>query len=641
VREIGEDIIDFLSQTEEFQKRLWEKKKFVLKTEYVITTDRVPEEFYQEIWTNKDQKNEWKDLGFDIPETKKDLRKRTLPIDTKYFSTEFKEKLLEKLTEMADLDDLLDGLLIKSENWQALNTILPKYKEKVKCIYIDPPYNTGNDEFLYRDRYQHSSWISMMENRLGLVKGLMTEDGVIFVSIDDNEVDSLKLLLKQFFSFTESLIWRKAHERYGKMKNTKTVRIEHDYILFSYPANVVFNKINIVPKFNQKPKQDEKGKFYVGYIARGEKGSNPEHANYYTVHSPNGKEFTAQFEIPKEEFLKLDKEGKIYWTETGISYRKIYLDELREVVMPSILYDNEEYGTTYEAHKKFIDLNMSWSEFVSDLNPKPLSLLKHICESSSEKESLILDFFAGSGTTAHACMKLNKEDGGKRKFIIVEMANYLDTVIIPRLKKICYSFNWKDEKPQDTDGISQFFKYQILEQYEDALDNIELVSNKQAELKFGDDYLLKYFLDYETRENPSLLNIDQLKNPFSYKLKVNPEEVGEPQEMIVDIPETFNYLLGLKVKKIKAKYSPLKKGNKYLFVLGEKEAKDVAIVWREYNDNWTEDDFKKDKEFIIQELEPWSPYVVYVNGQSVLTPEIGKHTAEIHYIEPEFKKLME
>jgi adenine-specific DNA-methyltransferase len=268
-------------------------------------------------------------------------------------------------------------------------------------------------------------------------------------------------------------------------------------------------------------------------------------------------------------------------------------------------------------------------------------LLKRVIESTSNEGDLVMDFFLGSGTTTAVAHKLG------RKWIGVEMGEHFWTVVLPRIKKvlaydksgISKEKDIKDKYNEKTAG--GLFKYQILEQYEDALDNIELVSNKQAELKFGDDYLLKYFLDYETRENPSLLNIDQLKNPFSYKLKVNPEEVGEPQEMIVDIPETFNYLLGLKVKKIKAKYSPLKKGNKYLFVLGEKEAKDVAIVWREYNDNWTEDDFKKDKEFIIQELEPWSPYVVYVNGQSVLTPEIGKHTAEIHYIEPEFKKLME
>ncbi|MCD5400997.1 site-specific DNA-methyltransferase, partial [candidate division NPL-UPA2 bacterium] len=144
-------------------------------------------------------------------------------------------------------------------------------------------------------------------------------------------------------------------------------------------------------------------------------------------------------------------------------------------------------------------------------------------------------------------------------------------------------------------------------------------------------------LDYEIRENPSLLNMEHLKDPFSYRLRVNLEEVGEPQEMVVDIPDTFNYLLGLKARKMKVRNN----GRKYLFFLGEKERKDIAIVWREYEDKWGEDDFKKDKEFIIKELAPWTPHIVYVNGQSVLTPKLGERPVEIRYIEPEFKKLME
>jgi adenine-specific DNA-methyltransferase len=235
-------------------------------------------------------------------------------------------------------------------------------------------------------------------------------------------------------------------------------------------------------------------------------------------------------------------------------------------------------------------------------------------------------------------MKLNKEDGGKRKFILVEMADYFDTIIIPRIKKVAYSFNWEDGEPQDEDGLGVFFKYQILEQYEDALDNIELKENKLAQNLFKDEYLIKYFLEFETRDSPYLLNIEKLKNPFAYKLKVNLSEVGEPKEMIVDIPETFNYLLGLKVKKIKRRSD---NGKTYLFVLGEKEGSFYAIVWREYSDQWKEEDFKRDKEFIKQELKEWKPQVVYVNGQSILTPNFGDFQVEINYIEPKFKRLME
>jgi len=279
----------------------------------------------------------------------------------------------------------------------------------------------------------------------------------------------------------------------------------------------------------------------------------------------------------------------------------------------------------------------------SEITQKPEQLLKRVIELTTKEGEIVLDFFLGSATSAAVAHKIH------RKWLGIEFANYFETDALYRMKHVLLGQGYREPCGISKDINWQgggFFKYQILEQYEDTLDNIELRENKQAELKFGDDYLLKYFLDYETRGNASLLNIDQLKNPFSYKLKVNLEEVGEPEEMIVDIPETFNYLLGLKVKKIKAREiaSPSARNDKkrkYLFILGEKEGKDIAIGWREYDDNWIEEDFKEDKEFIIQELESWAPHIVYVNGQSILTPKLGKHTTEIRYIEPEFKRLME
>jgi adenine-specific DNA-methyltransferase len=200
---------------------------------------------------------------------------------------------------------------------------------------------------------------------------------------------------------------------------------------------------------------------------------------------------------------------------------------------------------------------------------------------------------------------------------------------------VAYSFNWKNGKPQDSGGNGVFFKYQVLEQYEDTLDNLELKENGNALKLFGSDYLLKYFLDFETQDDAAWVNFEQLKQPFSYRLKVNEDEVGEPQEAIVDLPETFHYLLGLKTKKIKVRKD---KGRKYLFTMGEKEGRNIAVVWREYDDTWAETDFKRDKEFIIQEIETWAPQVVYVNGQSALTPQIA--TTDIRAIEPEFRKRM-
>lgn len=268
----------------------------------------------------------------------------------------------------------------------------------------------------------------------------------------------------------------------------------------------------------------------------------------------------------------------------------------------------------------------------------PVSLYEQLIGAAAQSQcDIVLDFFGGSGTTVHAVMSLNNGTGVNLKFILIEMANYFDSVIIPRIKKVAYSFNWKAGKPQDNGGNGVFFKYQVLEQYEDTLDNLELKENGNALKLFGSDYLLKYFLDFETQDDAAWVNFEQFKQPFSYRLKVNYEEVGEPQEAVVDLPETFHYLLGLKAKKIKVRKD---KGRKYLFTLGEKEGRNVAVVWREYDDAWAEADFKRDKEFIIQGIEAWAPQVVYVNGQSAFTPQIGGHTTDIRAIEPEFRKRM-
>jgi len=232
------------------------------------------------------------------------------------------------------------------------------------------------------------------------------------------------------------------------------------------------------------------------------------------------------------------------------------------------------------------------------------------------------------------------------------MGDHFYTMVLPRMKKVLGGERSGISKDINWQG-GGFFKYQILEQYEDALDNLELKPNEPAQKLFKDDYLLKYFLELETQDSPNFLNVEHLKDPFSYKLKVNFEEMGEPIETVVDIPETFNYLLGLKVKKIKAREiatpsarndrggGTIKdKRRKYLFILGEKEGVGIAVVWRKVDDNWDENDFRKDKEFIIKEINAWMPQRVYVNGQSILTTDFEGHSVEIHYIEPEFKTLM-
>jgi len=687
VKEIGEKIIDFVAQIEDFQKRLWEKKKFVIKTEYVITLDRIKswtnEEFYKKIikkvLNNPHQLKEWEALGFGKIETAEDLEDKKLPIDTRYFDEDFKFELLEKISENVDIDDALDGLLIKSENWQALNTILNKYKGTIKTIYIDPPYNTGNDGFLYRDRYQHSSWLSMMENRLSLARELMRDDGVIFVSIGDtlrsqvriNSSSRLQITCNQVFNEDNFIATFVRKSGTAPRQDIKHIANSHDYVI-CYSKNIEKVKINKKVADMLRFKYEDKhlgyrGKFDLNQLDRGsiqysesldypiiiEKGTvieifdgktfkklpAPERIEIWPGGDPHDKRWIFRWSEEKVKWgiendfivFRKDREGnwKVYYKEYELVDNKGMPRERTNPYDTLILEFPNELGTS-ENESLFGKRVFEY--------PKPSDLISHLLKIGSCSDSLILDFFAGSGTTAHAVMKLNKEDGGNRKFILIEIADYFETIILPRIKKVAYSFNWEDGKPQDEDGIGVFFKYQILEQYEDALDNIELKENKLAQNLFKDEYLIKYFLEFETRDSLYLLNIEKLKNPFAYKLKVNLSEVGEPKEMIVDIPETLNYLLGLKVKKIKRRRD---NGKTYLFVLGEKEGRDYAIVWREYSDQWKEDDFKKDKGIIKQELKEWKPQVVYVNGQSILTPNFGDFQVELNYIEPKFKRLME
>jgi adenine-specific DNA-methyltransferase len=198
-------------------------------------------------------------------------------------------------------------------------------------------------------------------------------------------------------------------------------------------------------------------------------------------------------------------------------------------------------------------------------NPKPVELIRGVVQVAGRVVDLVADFFAGSGTTAHAVINLNREDGGKRKYILVEMGEYFDTVLVPRIKKVVYSKDWKDGKPVSREGISHMFKYIRLESYEDTLNNLELKRTEQqnkvlspddpqkySERKsFREDYILHYMLDVESRESPSLLNLDRFEDPFSYELNIATGTVGESKPTVVDLVETFNYLIGLRVKTIR------------------------------------------------------------------------------------------
>ena len=682
VRELGTAIIDFLAQVEDFQKRLWEKKKFVIKTDYVITLNRLAQwtspEFMkyveEAVLGNQEQLREWNEiLGLD-PETTQWTREsliasndgnaisyKPLPLDTAHFDAEFKWHLLVEISKNVDLDDALDGLLVKSENFQALNTLLNKYKAKVQTIYIDPPFNKEQDaDFLYNVKYKDSTWASMLENRLSLAHYLLNERGSIFVRCDYNGNWIVRPLMDMIFgkeNFRNEIVVRRISKQDPKVKRFNTATDS----LFLYSKNgnplfkLVFKKLSKAKteRWHAMDSQGQGGPLYIfGHLFEPPKGR----------HWTYGQERIKQMELEGTIRLKCKSCGYVH--TSGIWEECPRCKNKNDVRIEYLLSPTEE---------KQIDSN--WSDisgYTSNWNfPTENSeiLLKRVVESTSNRGDLVMDFFLGSGTTTAVAHKLG------RKWIGVEMGEHFWTVDLPRMKKVLAYDKSGISKEKDVKETYNektaggFFKYQILEQYEDALDNLELSANDNYLSLFQDEYLLKYFLTEESKDSPYLLRVQELSKPFSYKLKVNLKEVGDPQEVVVDLPETFNYLLGLNVKRMVMKavgdgsepfaergvtttsssssFSSLY-GHKYLFVLGtdQENGQNVAVVWRDWDNNrWKKADYDADRKFIVEGLKEVAGEVlmlraVYVNGQTTLTSN-DVNGAVVMAIEPEFKRFME
>jgi len=246
-------------------------------------------------------------------------------------------------------------------------------------------------------------------------------------------------------------------------------------------------------------------------------------------------------------------------------------------------------------------------------------LISKLLFHSSELNSIILDYFAGSGTTGHAVINLNREDGGRRRFILVEMADYFDTVLLPRIKKVTFTPEWKDGKPkrmataEEAERSPRIVKVIRLESYEDTLNNIEFDETSGQQAMRFEDYLLRYMLRWETRHSETLLNVQKLSKPFSYSLRIHRD--GETGLQSVDLPETFNYLLGLDVQ-TRNVYDD--NGRRYLVYRGTtREGRRVVVIWRE-TESWTQADYERDRDFVAAQGMAADADEIFVNGDSFI-----------------------
>ena len=618
-KEISLKIIEFLSQVEDFQKMLWEKRKFVISTDYCMTLDYVPDKYYPKILENKAQLEEWAKLySFDIgkeaellkgkltaqgkSETEKKIevlkQNPTLVIDTKFYDEDFKYQLI---SEIDDLDEKTNGILINSENFQALNLLMNKYRGKIKCCYIDPPYNTGKDGFIYKDGFKDSSCLSLLNDRLLVCNNILNENGLIFISIDENENSNLDRIMKNIFQFKIGEII--VHRKRGRDNSARDISKVHDYlIIHGKTGKAQLNKIELseeTKKAYKNPDNDPNGPYRVlGLWARGTQGG-----SRYSLELNDGYIFSERLWLVNKDTMEDYIKDKRIIRVGDKLYRKLYITENLGYVVESIWQDVSNNANAADELKNLFG-NISFS------TPKPISLLEKIINISGSDDLSCIDFFAGSGTTGHAVLDLNKEDEGNRKFILVEMAEYFDTVMKPRILKVIYSDNWKEGKPLDNDGSKkQIIKYQALEQYEDSLNNIDF-AKPNVIAKGSKDYKIKYMLEFESKGSNVFLNLDALDNPFEYKLKF--EENNELKEKNIDLIETFNYLAGINVKSIKKMANgPIT----YVVVKGYRNEKDVIVIWRNKPESF---DPVKDKEFIEKEILKEDYDEILVNGNSLV-----------------------
>ncbi|HGE71634.1 TPA: site-specific DNA-methyltransferase [Candidatus Poribacteria bacterium] len=631
IKGIGLRIIEFLAQIEDFQKMLWEKKKFVTETFYLVTVGNVPEVFYLEIAANDAQWNEWEILFhineektnlFTTGKNKKDCRVTflkehpTLVLDTRHFPPDFTDRLLASFEE---LDEKIDGLLVHSENWQALNVLQEKYRERVKCIYIDPPYNTGNDEFIYKDNYQHSSWLAMMNDRVALMKKFLKIDGTLFSSIDYNEIAALKNLLDMVFQdgFEGLITWRRRHNQPND--RTKMIGLVADYILTCAKDSRALKtsgvgKLDLTGNFSN-PDNDPRGPWASKpwKVGAGQSGTR------YIIVSPTGRKFEEEWMGDEETYRSLLADNRIIFPREGDGLpRKKYFRHERE--------EEGQCATNWWEHSYFghnAGANATMTALFGEKNlinnPKPVELIRGVIQVAGRIVDMVADFFAGSGTTGHAVITLNREDGGRRKFILVEMADYFDTVLVPRIKKVTFTPEWKDGKPkrmatqEEAERSPRIVKVIRLESYEDALNNLtfdEQSSQKALDL-FPDDYLLSYMFKWETRQSETLVNVEKLQSPFSYKLHIHHD--GESRERTVDLPETFNYLLGLDVQ-TRCVYDD--GGRRYLVYRGAlHNGRTVVILWRDIT-GWKIEDYEREAAFVAEKKLTAGADEIYVNGDS-------------------------
>ena len=418
--------------------------------------------------------------------------------------------------------------IIHGDNLEALKSLLPEYEGKVKCIYIDPPYNTGNESWVYNDNVnhpkikkwlgevvgkdgedltRHDKWLCMMYPRLKLLHKLLADDGAIFISIDDNEQANLKLICDEIFgvrNFINNIIWQK---KYSPQNDARYLSDMHDFIMLYAKNKSDFNR-NLLPRNDaqnkryKNPDNDPRGPWKSSDLS----AKRVTEKDLYEIITPSGRKVLPpkgrSWVVGKKKFKELLKENRIWFGEKGSNVPSVkkFLNEVQDGTVPVTLWLREEVGDNQEARQILKAIfNESNAPFET---PKPPRLLERLILLASNENDIILDSFAGSGTTAQAVLNLNKQDGGNRKFILVEMEDYADDITAERVKRVAKGYGTGAKK---VEGIGGTFDY-----YELGLPLFDENQNLNEQVPI--EKIREYIWFSETRTSASLSTINPESN---------------------------------------------------------------------------------------------------------------------------------